>query len=486
MTENDLFYTRPELILSFSGLLLLLLAAWRPNWGRQICYISIAPLIAASYYAWVIMTNEAFEFGGDAFFGQYRADGFSSFSKLLIYLASAITFLIAPRFLEKKGVMKAEFPVLILFAAVGMGIMVSAVDLLSLYIGLELNSLAAYVLASFARNDVKSSEAGLKYFILGALASGILLFGISLVYGFTGSTSFLTINSALSGELSMGATFGIVFMLAGMAFKISAAPFHMWTPDVYEGAPTPITAFFASAPKVAATALLVRIVGEAFNNQIDAWQQIIIIVALMSIVVGALGAIGQKSLKRLLAYSSINNIGFILIGLAAASQIGVSALLVYLAIYVAMTLGGFICLMQFEDKDGNMRDNIDDIAGLSKHRPVLAAVFMIFMFSLAGIPPMFGFWGKLQVFQAAVAADLLPLAVIGIAASVIGAFYYLKVIKVMYFDERADVVADSNSNTLVWVGGILALFVSPLGYLTISVLGKWSEVAGAFLFVNGG
>ncbi len=486
MTENDLFYTRPELILSFSGLLLLLLAAWRPNWGRQICYISIAPLIAASYYAWVIMTNDAFEFGGGAFFGQYRADGFSSFSKLLIYLASAITLLIAPRFLEKKGVMKAEFPVLILFAAVGMGIMVSAVDLLSLYIGLELNSLAAYVLASFARNDVKSSEAGLKYFILGALASGILLFGISLVYGFTGSTSFLTINSALSGELSMGATFGIVFMLAGMAFKISAAPFHMWTPDVYEGAPTPITAFFASAPKVAATALLVRIVGEAFTNQIDAWQQIIIIVALMSIVVGALGAIGQKSLKRLLAYSSINNIGFILIGLAAASQIGVAALLVYLAIYVAMTLGGFICLMQFEDKDGNMRDNIDDIAGLSKHRPVLAAVFMIFMFSLAGIPPMFGFWGKLQVFQAAVAADLLPLAVIGIAASVIGAFYYLKVIKVMYFDERADVVADSNSNTLVWVGGILALFVSPLGYLTISILGKWSEVAGAFLFVNGG
>lgn len=486
MTGIDLFYTRPELILSFSGLLLLLLAAWRPNWGRQICYISIAPLIAASYYAWVIMTNADFELGGGAFFGQYRADGFSSFSKLLIYLASAITLLIAPRFLEKKGVMKAEFPVLILFAAVGMGIMVSAVDLLSLYIGLELNSLAAYVLASFARNDVKSSEAGLKYFILGALASGILLFGISLVYGFTGSTSFLTINSALSGELSMGATFGIVFMLAGMAFKISAAPFHMWTPDVYEGAPTPITAFFASAPKVAATALLVRIVGEAFTNQVDAWQQIIIIVALMSIVVGALGAIGQKSLKRLLAYSSINNVGFILIGLAAATQIGVSALLVYLAIYVAMTLGGFICLMQFEDKDGNMRDDIDDIAGLSKHRPVLAAVFMIFMFSLAGIPPMFGFWGKLQVFQAAVAADLLPLAVIGIAASVIGAFYYLKVIKVMYFDKQVNVIADSNSNTLVWIGGILALFVSPLGYLTISILGKWSEVAGTFLFVNGG
>lgn len=485
MTGLDLFYTRPEIILSFSGLILLLLAAWRPTWGRTICYISIAPLLAAGYYAFIIMTNESYELGGDAFFGQYRADGFASFSKLLIYFGAAITLLIAPRYLEKKGAMRAEFPVLILFAAVGMGIMVSAVDLLSLYIGLELNSLAAYVLASFARDDEKSSEAGLKYFILGALASGILLFGISLVYGFTGSTSFLTINSALSGDLSMGATFGIVFMLAGMAFKISAAPFHMWTPDVYEGAPTPVTAFFASAPKVAATALLVRIVGEAFTSQVDAWQQIIIVVALMSIVVGALGAIGQKSLKRLLAYSSINNVGFILIGLAAATQLGISGMLVYLTIYVAMTLGGFICLMQLEDKDGNMRDNIDDVAGLSKHRPMLAAVFMIFMFSLAGIPPMFGFAGKLQVFQAAVSADLLPLAVIGIAASVIGAFYYLKVIKVMYFDEQVNVIADSNSKTLVWIGGLLALFVSPIGWLSLPLLLQWTEVASAFLFVNG-
>jgi len=482
---SDLFFTRPELILSFSSLLLLLAAAWFKDHGRIISYLAIIPLLGASYYCIEVLSNEAYEFGSDAFFGQYRADGFSSLAKLLIYFAAAITLLIAPRYFEKKSTMRAEFPVLILLASVGMGIMVSAVDLLTLYIGLELNSLAAYVLASFARNDEKSSEAGLKYFILGGLASGILLFGISLVYGFTGTTSFLSINTALSGELSMGATFGIVFMLAGMAFKISAAPFHMWTPDVYEGAPTPVTAFFASAPKVAATALLVRIAGEAFTSQAGAWQQIIIVVAIMSIVVGALGAIGQKSLKRLLAYSSINNIGFILIGLAAATQVGVAAMLVYLIIYVAMTLGGFICLMQLEDKDGNVRDNMDDVAGLSKYRPLLAALFMIIMFSLAGIPPMFGFWGKLQVFQAAVAANLLPLAVIGIAASVIGAFYYLKVIKTMYFDEPVNVVVGSNNKILIWTGGLLALFVSPIGYFTIAFLAKWTEVAAAFLFVNG-
>lgn len=283
----------------------------------------------------------------------------------------------------------------------------------------------------------------------------------------------------------MGATFAIVFVLAGMAFKISAAPFHMWTPDVYEGAPTPVTAFFASAPKVAATALLVRIAGEAFASQIGAWQQIIIVVAIMSIIVGALGAIGQKSLKRLLAYSSINNIGFILIGLAAATQAGVAALLVYLIIYLAMTLGGFICLMQLEDKDGVMRDNLDDVAGLSKHKPLLAAAFMVIMFSLAGIPPMFGFAGKLQVFQAAVAADLLPLAVIGIAASVIGAFYYLKVIKVMYFDDQVDIIVGSDSKTLIWITAVLALFISPIGWIAFPIMLKWTEVASAFLFVNG-
>jgi NADH-quinone oxidoreductase subunit N len=380
------------------------------------------------------------------------------------------------------GAMRAEFPVLVLLAAVGMGVMVSATDLLTLYIGLELNSLAAYVLASFARNDERSAEAGLKYFVLGALASGILLFGMSLLYGFTGSTSFAAIGAALGGDIGMGALMGLIFVLSGLAFKISAAPFHMWTPDVYEGAPTPVTAFFASAPKVAASALLIRITIEAFGNQLAAWQQILIVVSLMSIIIGAVGAIGQQNLKRLLAYSSINNIGFLLIGLAAGTEQGVSAMLVYLAIYVAMTLGGFICLMQLKGADGSMKEGMADVAGLSKTRPMLAAAFAIFMFSLAGIPPLFGFWRKLVVFQAAVAANLLPLAVLGIVASVIGAFYYLKVIKVMYFDEPAEPIATADDPVLAWAGGALALSVSPLGYLAIPALSIVTAQAAKALF----
>jgi NADH-quinone oxidoreductase subunit N len=360
--------------------------------------------------------------------------------------------------------------------------MVSASDLITLYIGLELQSLAAYVLASFARNDGRSAEAGLKYFVLGALASGILLFGMSLIYGFTGSTDFETIGTAMDGEIGMGLLFGLIFVLSGLAFKISAAPFHMWTPDVYEGAPTPVTAFFASAPKVAASALLIRITIEAFGNQVQAWQQIIMVVALMSIIIGAVGAIGQNSLKRLLAYSSINNVGFLLIGLAAATEDGVAAMLVYLVVYVVMTLGGFICLMQLKGRDGEMKEGLADIAGLSKTQPMLAAAFAVFMFSLAGIPPLFGFWPKLLVFNAAIAAGLFPLAVIGVAASVIGAFYYLKVVKVMYFDEAADKVADADDRMLSVTGGVLALAVSPLGYFAIVPLGVVAAKAAGALF----
>jgi NADH-quinone oxidoreductase subunit N len=393
-----------------------------------------------------------------------------------------MSLLIAPKALAKMGALRAEFPVLVLLAAVGMGVMVSATDLITLYIGLELNSLAAYVLASFARNDGRSAEAGLKYFVLGALASGILLFGMSLLYGFAGSTDFEAIANAMSGNMGVGLLLGLIFVLSGLAFKISAAPFHMWTPDVYEGAPTPVTAFFASAPKVAASALLIRITIEAFGDQLAAWQQILIVVSLMSIIIGAVGAIGQQNLKRLLAYSSINNIGFLLIGLAAGSEQGVAAMLVYLAIYVAMTLGGFICLMQLKGADGVMKEGLADVAGLSKTRPMLAAAFAIFMFSLAGIPPLFGFWGKLVVFQAAVAANLLPLAVLGIVASVIGAFYYLKVIKVMYFDEPAGQIVEPDDTVLPIAGGALALAVSPLGYLAIPALSIVTTQAAKALF----
>lgn len=471
----------PELILSFSSLGLLLFAAWRSDWGRILSWAAIVVLGFAGASAvglWNIdpAHNVAFD-------GLFSADRFALFSKLLVYAAAALSLLIAPTFLQKAQAMRAEYPVLILLAATGMGVMVSATDLLTLYIGLELNSLAAYVLASFARSDERSAEAGLKYFVLGALASGILLFGMSLLYGFTGSTGFEAISKAMAGEISLGLLLGLIFVLSGLAFKISAAPFHMWTPDVYEGAPTPVTAFFASAPKVAASALLIRVTIEAFGNQVAAWQQILIVVSLMSILIGAVGAIGQQNLKRLLAYSSINNIGFILIGLAAGSEAGVAAMLVYLTIYVPMTLGGFICLMQLQGSDGTMKEGMADVAGLSKSRPMLAAALAIFMFSLAGIPPLFGFWGKLVVFQAAVAAGLLPLAVLGISASVIGAFYYLKVIKVMYFDEPAETtIVEADDKILPWAGGALALAVSPLGYLAIPLLSAVTVQATKALF----
>ena len=475
----SLYLVRSEAIISFAALALLIVAAWRAEAGRLVSILSVATLVGAGSYVahFICAGTDSYAFGG-----LYSNDAFGNFAKVLIYVAAAISLMIAPRFLEKAGAMRAEYPVLILLACVGMSIMVSATDLITLYIGLELNSLAAYVLASFVRSDGRSAEAGLKYFVLGALASGILLFGMSLLYGFTGSTDFAAIGTALSGEISLGMIFGIVFVLSGLAFKMSAAPFHMWTPDVYEGAPTPVTAFFASAPKVAASALTIRVVVEMFGNQTMVWQQIIIVVALMSIIIGAVGAIGQQNLKRLLAYSSINNIGFILIGLAAGTEQGVAAMLVYLAIYVAMTLGSFIVLMQLKDRDGDYRETFADIGGLSKTRPALAAVFAIFMFSLAGIPPLFGFWGKLVVFNAAVAANLLPLAVIGIAASVIGAFYYLKVVKVMYFDDAADVIAPSDDKTLAWTGGALAIAVSPLGYFAIPVLAALSAQAAKALF----
>ena len=479
---SSFYFVMPEIILSLAAMAFLLVAAWREDSGRLLSILSVAALVGASAWTIHLMVSPSFSLGGDAFSGLYRMNAFGNLAKLLIFGAAAISLIIAPRFLSDINVMRAEYPVLILLAVTGMSIMVSANDLITLYMGLELNSLAAYVLASFARNDMRSAEAGLKYFVLGALASGILLFGMSLLYGFTGSTDFTAISLALSGEMSIGALFGVIFVLSGLAFKISAAPFHMWTPDVYEGAPTPVSAFFASAPKVAATALLVRVTITAFGDQTFVWQQIVMVIAIMSIIIGAVGAIGQSNLKRLLAYSSINNIGFLLIGLAAATAAGVSAMLVYLMIYVVMTLGGFICLMQLKNRDGTIRESLSDISGLSSTRPLLALAIAIFMFSLAGIPPLFGFWGKLVVFNAAVAADLVPLAVIGIAASVIGAFYYLKVVKVMYFDDAADIIVPAGGKSLAWTGGILALIVSPAGYLLIPVITPIADQAAKALF----
>ena len=477
---TSLYLTGAEVGLSLTGLVMLLVAAWTgTRSARMLTIVTVAALVGAALFSMSLFDRATGEVAGRAFGDLYRADAFGSFAKILIYLASAAVLVVTPRFFAQTGSYRAEYPVLMIFNAVGMGMMVSATDLMTLYIGLEMSSLSSYVLASFLRQDGRSSEAGLKYFVLGALASGIILYGVSLVYGFTGSTNYDGIRAAFEADFSTGALFGVVFVLAGLAFKVSAVPFHMWTPDVYEGAPTPVTAFFATAPKVAAMGMLVRIAMDPFAGEVDSWRQIVIFAALASVVVGALGAIGQQNLKRLLAYSSINNVGFILIGLAAATPAGVASVLTYLAIYVAMTVGSFTALLMLRDPEGQNLETFADIAGLSTMRPALAWSLLVMMFSLAGIPPLFGFWGKFVVFQAAVQADLVALAAIGIAASVIGAFYYLKFIKVMFFDEPTRAV-ESKSPLSHWVVlGLCVAILSPLGYLLTIPLGEWTAQAAA-------
>ncbi len=472
--------TLPEVVLSLGAIALMLVSAWGGETStRAVSWTAIAVLAGAG----IALVGPASS-GGPAFDGLYRADAFAAFAKVLIYIASAVAIVMAPGFFSRTtgDDLRPEYPVLILLSACGMGIMVSASDMLTLYVGLELQSLAAYVLASFMRRDGRSAEAGLKYFVLGALASGILLYGISLVYGFSGTTLFSGISDAYAGKHSLGLLFGLVFVFAGLAFKISAVPFHMWTPDVYEGAPTPVTAFFASAPKVAAMALSVRVAVEAMGPATSEWRQIVIFAALASIVLGAVAAIGQTNIKRLLAYSSINNVGFALIGLAAGTPEGVSGVLMYLTIYIAMTLGSFLVVLQMRGDDGQPVETIDSLAGMSRTRPALAAALAIFMFSLAGIPPLFGFYAKFAVFSAAVAAGLFPLAVVGIAASVIGAYYYLRVVKTMYFDDPAPAFAPMDSRVEGGLIAIAAVFVSPVGYLLIPVLGAWTMAAARALF----
>jgi NADH-quinone oxidoreductase subunit N len=472
--------TLPELVLSVGALALMLVAAWGGQGStRAVSWTALAVLLGAG----IALAGPA-SYAGVVFDGLYRADAFAAFAKVLIYIAAAVSIVIAPRFFARGDgdSLHPEYPVLILLSAAGMGMMVSAGDLLSLYVGLELQSLAAYVLASFMRRDQRSAEAGLKYFVLGALASGILLYGISLVYGFSGTTLFTDIATAYGAGRSLGLTFGLVFVFAGLAFKMSAVPFHMWTPDVYEGAPTPVTTFFASAPKVAAVALAVRVAIEAMGPAVAEWRQIVIFASLASIIFGAVAAIGQKNVKRLLAYSSINNVGFLLVGLAAGTQEGVSSVLIYLTIYVAMTLGGFLIVLQMRDAEGNPVETIDSLSGMSETRPGLAAAMAVFMFSLAGIPPLLGFFAKLAVFQAAVNAGLFPLAVIGFVASVIGAYYYLRIVKVMYFDSPAPAFQRSNAMVEYVLITVLALFISPVGWFALKPLGIATMAAAKALF----
>ena len=470
----NLLLTLPEEILSTGAIVLMLVAAWTGERGtRTISIAAVALLVAAGFAA--VLPPAGF---GNGFGGLYFGDRFAAFAKILIYSATVVCIIIAPRFFAVDR-LRPEYPVLILLSTAGASMMVSAGDLLTLYIGLELQSLASYVLASFMRRDTRSAEAGLKYFVLGALASGILLYGAALTYGFTGTTSFAGIARAFDG--SKGQLFGLVFVFAGLAFKIAAAPFHMWTPDVYEGAPTPVTTLFATAQKVAAICLLVRVAMEAMGSAAHDWQQIVIVTALMSIVIGAAGAIGQTNIKRLLAYSSINNVGFALIGLACGTPQGAQSVLIYMAIYVVMTLGSFLCVLQMRDAEGGQVESIASLAGLSRTNGWLAAALAIFMFSLAGIPPLFGFWAKFAVFSAAVDAGFVSLAVVGIAASVIGAFYYIKIIKIVYFDDAAPGFARPASrieNALIAAAAVLIA----LGYPLIPWLDGTTRAAAGSLF----
>jgi len=475
----------PELVLTTGAIVLMLVAAFVPRAGRITSGGAVALLVAAT-----VMLIGAPQTGGALFGGTIAADGFSAFGKMLVFLGAAVAIIGAHGWfaqmvgIDGEGQHGAEYPVLILFSTVGMAVMVSATSLVTLYVGLELQSLAAYVLASYRRSDARSAEAGLKYFVLGSLASGILLYGISLLYGFTGTTNFSGIAAAFlrEGPHSLGLLFGLVFLLAGLAFKISAVPFHMWTPDVYEGAPTPVTAFFASAPKVAAVLLATRVCLGALGPAIEAWRQIAIVVAVASILLGAVAAYGQTNIKRLLAYSSINNVGFALIGLAAGGVQGASSVLFYMAVYLVMTLGAFLCVLRLRGEDGEPLEQMSALSGLSQSRPGLAAALAFFMFSLAGIPPFLGFWSKLAVFIAAVHAGLIWVAVIGILGTVVGAYYYLKIVKILYFDAPGAPLGRVHAPLEGALIGLAAVFVSPLGYLLIGPLTRLTGNAASSLF----
>lgn len=401
-----------------------------------------------------------------AFGGAFVDDGFARYAKVVILWSSAITLIISRDYLSKNNLMKFEYPILIGLAVVGMMMMVSAGDLMSLYMGIELQSLALYVIAAFNRDSIRSTEAGLKYFVLGALSSGLLLYGASLIYGFSGTTNFDGIALALNqGKTSLGLLLGLVFLVTGLAFKVSAAPFHMWTPDVYEGAPTPVTAFFATAPKVAAMILFTRVAYDAFGEMKSDWQQIVSFLAVASMFLGSIAAIGQKDIKRMMAYSSIGHMGFALVGLASGTIIGVQALLIYMSIYVIMNIGTFSFILSME-KDGRPVTDISALNMYSKVDPLRALSLMVLMFSLAGIPPLVGFFGKFYVLKAAVDADMAWLAIAGVIASVIGAFYYLRIIYLMYFGEEKDTL-DGQISMSGWLVLTLSALIMILGVINL-------------------
>jgi len=474
--SDSLMLAAPELWLAVSALVLLLVGVFQGD--RSYSTISWA-CVAVMVTAAALVANGA---SGTGFNGLFIVDAYAQFLKVVILAGSAATLIIAEPQVRRLGIARFEFPIVVLIATLGMLMMVSAGDLLSLYLGLELQSLSLYVLAAFHRDNARSTEAGLKYFVLGALSSGLLLYGVSLVYGFAGSTDFLRLQGVLVAEQapSVGILFGLVFVMSGLVFKLAAVPFHMWTPDVYEGAPTPVTAFFAAAPKVAAMGLLVRVLSDAFPGLAEQWRQIIIVASVGSMALGAIAAINQQNIKRLLAYSSIGHVGYALLGVAAGTEAGIESVLVYMAIYMATTIGGFLCVMAMQ-RGGQAVEAIDDLAGLARRQPRIAFALAMIMFSMAGIPLLIGFVGKLFVFQAAIAAGLVIPAVLGVLASVIAAYYYLRIVKVMYFDEPAPAFDDMAHAPSSMVLALSAAFASPLGYLAIGPLAAAAALAAKSL-----
>ena len=433
----------PELFLALAIMAMLMLGVFQPRdtaekeikASRLISFLSIITLILAMLLVSTLSGGRLVTFQN-----MFVSDPFAIYTKILVLIGSALAIVISQGFIERHAMARFEYSILIVFATLGM-MMITANDLIALYVGLEMQSLSLYVIAAFQRDDTRSTEAGLKYFVLGALASGMLLYGASLIYGFTGTTNFDQLAQLFQGggetEINLGIIFGIVFILAGLAFKVSAVPFHMWTPDVYEGAPTPVTAFFSVAPKIAALALFIRVMIGPFGGLAGEWQQIVVFVSMASMVLGAFAAINQRNIKRLMAYSSIGHVGYALIGLAAGDETGVRGTLIYLAIYLAMNIGTFACILCMRRGD-RMVEGIDDLAGLGQTHPMLALGIVVFMFSMAGIPPLAGFFGKFYIFIAAIEAGLYALAIVGVLTSVVAAFYYLRIVQMVYFEEPDD------------------------------------------------
>ncbi|WP_370074030.1 MULTISPECIES: NADH-quinone oxidoreductase subunit NuoN [Salipiger] len=480
MISADLNIILPEIVLAVFAMLALIGAVYT---GKD----KLAPvLVWASAAVMLVMALWICTTGGQdqtAFWGMFTDDAFSRFAKVAILLSAAVVLLMSEGYMSRHGLLRFEYPVLVLLSVVGMMVMVSAGDLMTLYMGLELQSLALYVVASLRRDSERSTEAGLKYFVLGALSSGLLLYGASLVYGFAGTTLFSgVIAAATEGHMSIGLLIGLVLMISGLAFKVSAVPFHMWTPDVYEGSPTPVTAFFATAPKVAAMGLFARLLFDAFGSAIADWSQVVALLSLLSMFLGAIAAIGQRNIKRLMAYSSITHMGFALMGLAAGTEFGVQAMLVYMAIYVTMNVGTFAFILSLS-REGQPVTDIGALGMYSKREPGKALAMLVLLFSLAGVPPLVGFFGKLYVLQAAYGGGLAWLAVAGVIASVISAFYYLRIVFFMYFGEEREDALDTGGSPVLWGFLMVSAFLMVAGVVNLFGV-EGAAAAAAATLVN--